>query len=309
MRCTLKNLLVLFVFTLLSGNAMAQQQIQYTQYMYMPSLINPAYVGLDQVMKISLLHRSQWVGVAGAPVTQTLVISTPLGEKMGLGFNLIQDKTGPAKETNASLDFAYGLQLNDRELKLSFGMKAGLQLLNVDYSKLTTQDPNDPSINENINSRITPNIGVGLYLYNSDWYVGISTPNLLSTKHYNSVAVSTVSSTTHLYLTGGMTFDLKENIKFKPAFLLKSVTGAPISLDVSLNVLFNNKFTTGLSYNYKNSVSGLVDFKVSNSLSIGYGYTADTSDISYFSGGSHEVLLRYYFNKLFTNVKQPRWLF
>jgi type IX secretion system PorP/SprF family membrane protein len=201
------------------------------------------------------------------------------------------------------------LQLNDAGLNLSFGMKGGVQLLNVDYTKLTTQNPNDNALNENINSRITPNIGAGIYVYNSDWYVGFSAPNLLSTKHYNEASVSTVSSTTQFYLTGGMNFNVNENTKFKPAFLVSSVIGAPASIDLSLNFLFNNKFTTGFSYKYNASVSGLIDFKVSNSFSLGYAYDLSTSDISYFSGGSHEVLLRYYFNRIKYNIKQPSWLF
>jgi type IX secretion system PorP/SprF family membrane protein len=277
--------------------------------MYTPSLINPAYVGIDQVMKISALHRSQWVGVHGAPVTQTLMFSTPLGQKIGVGLNIVRDQIGPANETNASLDLSYGLQLNDAGLNLSFGMKGGVQLLNVDYTKLTTQNPNDPSLNENINSRIKPNIGAGIYVYNNDWYVGFSAPNLLSTKHYNRASVSTVTSATHYYLTGGMNFNVNENTKFKPAFLISSVAGAPTSIDLSVNLLFNNKFTTGLSYRYKASVSGLIDFKVNSSFSLGYAYDLSTSDISYFSGGSHEVLLRYYFNRVLRNVRQPTWLF
>jgi type IX secretion system PorP/SprF family membrane protein len=309
MKYTIKTLVLFFVFTLVGVKLVAQQQTQYTQYMYTPSLINPAYVGIDQVMKISALHRSQWIGVHGAPVTQTLMLSTPLGQKTGMGFNIVQDQIGPANETNASLDLSYGLQLNDAGLNLSFGMKGGVQLLNVDFTKLTTENPNDSSLNENINSRITPNIGAGMYVYNNDWYVGFSAPNLLSTKHYNRASVSTVTSATHYYLTGGMNFNVNENTKFKPAFLIKSVTGAPTSIDFSLNFLFNNKFTTGLSYRYNASVSGLIDFKVSSSFSLGYAYDVNTSDIGYFSGGSHEVLLRYYVNRVTRNVRKPTWEF
>jgi type IX secretion system PorP/SprF family membrane protein len=308
MKSTIKILISFFVFTFVAAKLVAQQQTQYTQYMYTPSLINPAYVGVDQVMKVSLLHRAQWIGVKGAPVSQTLMLSIPLGQKMGIGFNVVRDQIGPASETNSSLDVSYGVQLNDAGLKLSFGMKGGLQLLNVDYNKLRTQNSNDPSLNENINSRITPNIGAGIYVYNDDWYLGFSAPNLLSTKHYNKVSVSTLSSTSHLYLTGGMNFNINEDIKFKPAFLLKSVVGAPVSIDLSLNFLFNNRFTTGFSYKYNASVSGLIDFKVNKYLSVGYAYDVATSDISYFSGGSHELLLRYHLNRERFN-RQPIWIF
>lgn len=309
MKYTIKTLLLFFVFMFVGVKLRAQQQTQYTQYMYTPSLINPAYVGVDQVMKLSLLHRSQWVGVNGAPVSQTLMLSTPLGQRIGIGFNVVRDQVGPANETNASLDLSYGLQLNDAGLRLNFGMKGGVQFLNVDFNNLTTQNPNDFSLNENIISRTTPNIGAGIYVYNNNWYMGFSAPNLLSTKHYNKLSVSTVSSTTQLYLTGGVNFDINENIKFKPAFLIKSVSGAPTSIDLSLNFLFNNKFTTGFSYRYNVSISSLIDFKMSSSFSLGYAYDVSTSVYSYFSGGSHEVLLRYYFNRVQNNVKRPSWLF
>jgi type IX secretion system PorP/SprF family membrane protein len=309
MKYTIKTLVLFLVFTLVVVKLVAQQQTQYTQYMYTPSLINPAYVGVDQVMKLSLLHRAQWVGLDGAPVSQTLMLSIPVGQKMGVGFNIVRDQIGPASETNASLDLSYGLQLNDSGLRLNFGMKGGVQLLNVDYTKLTTQNGGDNSLNANINSRITPNIGAGIYVYNNTWYVGFSAPNLLSTKHYNKLSVSTVSSTTQYYLTGGMNFNVNENMKFKPAFLISSVAGAPTSIDLSVNLLFNNKFTTGFSYKYNASVSCLIDFKVSSSFSLGYAYDLATSDIGYFSGGSHEVLLRYYFNRVRRNIRQPTWLF
>ena len=274
-----------------------------------PSFINPAYVGVDGIMKVTFMHRSQWIGVAGAPVTQTLLFSAPLGQHVGFGFGITRDQIGPANETNVSADVSYTLHLNNNGLDFSFGIKGGLQLLNVDYTKLIIQNPNDPSIFHNINSRITPNIGAGMYLFNQDWYVGLSMPNLLSTKHYNEKKVSLVSRAVHFYLLGGINFYLNDNLKMKPTFLLKNTSTSPLTIDLSLNFLFHNRFTTGVSYRQKASVSGLVDFKVSTSISIGYSYDYDTSDIGNFSGGSHEVLVRYYFNEVINNVSEPDWLF
>ncbi len=306
---SVKMLLILVLFVFIEQRLVAQQQVQYTQYMYTPSLVNPAYVGLDEEMKVSILHRSQWVGIKGAPTSQTLFLSTPIGERLGFGFGVTRDEIGPANETNATLDLSYVLQLNDRGLYFSFGMKGGLQLLNVDFDKLITHNPNDPSLNENINSRVTPNIGTGFYLYSNDWYLGFSAPNLLRTKHYNKSSISTVSSSTHFYFIGGKSFNLNNNTKLKPAFMLRSVTGTPIAVDLSLNFLFNNNFTTGISYRPGATISGLLDFKINKQLSLGYAYDYDISDIGYFSGGSHEILLRYRFNKIIENVKQPSWLF
>ena len=304
---SMKNI-IFIVFLLLTIGLRAQQSVQYTQYMYTPSLINPAYTGLNGELQVSLLHRSQWVGVPGAPSSQTLLVTSPLTSRVGIGFGIVRDQIGPANETNASLDISYFLQLNDDDLKLSFGMKGGVQLLNVDFSKLTTKSPEDQAL-ENINARFTPNIGAGVYLYNTDWYFGFSSPNLLSTKHYNDNAVSVVSSAQQMYFIGGVNFNINDSVKFKPAFLIKSVKDAPLALDLSLNFLFNDKFTTGISYRYNAAISGLVKARISRSFSMGYAYDLDTTDISSFSGGSHEVILIFDFIELLSTVGQPSWVY
>jgi type IX secretion system PorP/SprF family membrane protein len=303
------KIVVVLILSLWVKNIFAQQQAQFTQYMYTPLLINPAYAGMEDVMSISLLHRSQWVGVNGAPVTQVFALSTPLNERLGMGFSIIRDEIGPATESNISADISYILQLNDNDLNLSFGIKGGFQYLNVDFSKLTTHNPNDPSINENINARFSPNIGAGFYLYNSNWYLGLSSPNLLSTEHFNNTTVSKVSNATHFYLIGGRSFPINENIKFKPAFMLKGVSGSAVSLDISANFLFNNSITAGVSYRNQASISGLLNIKVTENLSIGYAYDHDTSDIRYFSGGSHEVILNWSFTRYIRGVNQPSWMY
>ncbi len=310
MRELLGFITILFVFIYIGLQKIAAQQIgQYTQYMYAHSLINPAYAGMDEVMNVNFMYRTQWVGVPGAPVTQVMAFTTPLGRRLGVGVSVIRDQLGPAVETNTALDISYLLDLNSNGLRLSFGMKGGIQLLDVDYSKLMTREPNDPALNENINSRITPSVGAGIFLFNEHWYLGFSSPNLLTTTHYNNATVSTVSSEAHFYLTGGMNFSMGETLKLKPAFLVKRAVGTPFVADVSLNFLFNNRFTTGVSYRYKTAFSGLVKFKVNAFLSLGYAYDFDTTAIGYFSQGSHEVLLTLSFNKLMSGVKQPSWLY
>jgi type IX secretion system PorP/SprF family membrane protein len=276
--------------------------------MYTPSLINPAYVGLNDVLEVSLLHKSQWVGVPGAPTSQTLLISSPLTEQVGIGFGVTRDQIGPANETNASLDLSYLLQLNDKGLNFSFGMKGGLQLLNVDFTRLNTENDNDNSFN-NINARYTPSMGAGAYLFNRNWYVGLSIPNLLSTQHANNTSVSAVSTVPQTYLMGGINFDITDKIAFKPAFLVKSVKNAPLTLDLSLNFLFNNAISTGISYRHEAAISGLVKMKLTKSLALGYAYDLDTSGISYFSGGSHEVIIIFRLNKLMDGTSQPGWVY
>lgn len=310
MRELLGFITIFFVFIHIGLHRVAAQQIgQYTQYMYAHSLINPAYAGMDEVMNIRFIYRTQWLGVPGAPVTQVVAFTTPLGQRLGVGVSLIRDQLGPAVETNTALDISYLLDLNSNGLHLSFGMKGGIQLLDVDYSKLMTLEPNDPALNDNINSRITPSVGTGIFLFNEHWYLGFSSPNLLRSEHYNNTTVSTVNSKAHFYLTGGVNFGIGETLELKPAFLVKRASGTPFVVDVSLNFLFNNRFTTGVSYRYKSAFSGLVKFKVNPFLSLGYAYDFDTTAIGNFSNGSHEVLLTLSFNKLMNGVKQPSWLY
>ncbi len=302
--------MVIYFLALIFFNKIAAQQYsQFAHYMHAPSLINPAYAGIDEVMNIGLIYRSQWVGVEGAPTTQAVIFSTPLGKRVGLGTTILRDDIGPANETNFFVDFSYTLPLNNNGLNLSFGIKVGLQLLDVDFSKLSTSDTNDISLENNIDSRISPNVGTGLYLYNNDWYLGVSSPNILSTQHYNNITTSQVNSRTHFYVIGGRNYEINSNFKFKTAFILKAVSGAPIAIDLSLNFAFNKIFTTGISYRHNSAISGLVGIKISDAFSFGYSYGFDTTDISYFNGGSHEVILRYHFNTLLKRISQPTWLY
>ena len=308
MKIFYKTVLTLLIFTF-SQFLSAQEEIQYTQYMYTPSLLNPAFVGMREEMNISIIHRSQWVGVNGAPISQSLVFDTPINDNVGFGLNVLHDKIGPAQVMNVTMDVSYLLQLNNNGLKLSFGMKGGGQLLNVDFNKLLVNDPNDEGLKENINSRFSPTIGTGVYLYNQQWYVGLSTPNFLISEHYNKTLVSSVANSTHYYLIGGINFDINNQVKLKPTVLFKGVAGSPLSMDLSLNALINEAFTVGVSYRKGASISGLFDVKVNSNLSIGYSYDYATTAISNFSGGSHEILLRWNVYRLFTGVHKPTWFY
>jgi type IX secretion system PorP/SprF family membrane protein len=303
-----KRVIVAIAFLFISLRVHAQQAVQYSQYMYTPSLINPAYVGLSGELQVSLLHKSQWVGVSGAPTSQTLLISSPLTSGLGIGFGVTRDQIGPANETNTSIDFSYFLKLNSKGLKLSFGMKGALQLLNVDFSRLLTQNPNDNSLN-NITTRYTPGVGAGLFLYNNVGYLGLSIPNLLTTQHIGNATASAVNSVQQTYLMGGMNFDISDNVAFKPSFLVKSVKNAPVTVDMSLNFLFNNRIATGISYRIDAAVSALMQVKVSKAISVGYAYDLDTSGVSYFSGGSHEVILIFRWNKLVDTAQKLSWIY
>lgn len=283
---------IFWISSLFVNSVYAQQDSQYTQYMYNTISINPAYAGNRDVLSINSLYRAQWLGLEGAPRTLSLSINSPVGVKgVGLGLSVVQDKIGPTNETFAAIDFSYTIKTSDR-IELSFGLKGGFNLLDVDFSKLN-YNPSDPYA-INIENRFSPAIGVGVYLTSNDtWYVGISSPNILETDHYDDLTFSTASEKAHIYLIGGYVFILNNNLKFKPSVLAKTVAGAPLSLDFSANFLINDKFTIGAAYRLDSAVSALIGFQLSDALMLGYGYDYDTMELGNYNSGSHEFFLRY----------------
>ena len=290
------------ILTLLSANTvLGQQDAQYTQYMYNMNVLNPAYAGSRGVLSIGMLGRTQWVGVDGAPKTATFTMHAPVGEKVGLGLSIIHDEIGPVKENNVYADFSYTIFTGD-EGRLAFGLKAGATFLDV--RSLLTIDP-DP-LNIPIN-QVSPNFGAGMYYYTNKFYVGLSVPNFLETRHLESNAgyVSTASEKMHYFLTGGYVFDIGRNLQLKPSTLIKATTGAPISVDLSANLLINQMFELGLSYRFDDSISGIVGFQVTPDLRLGYAYDYTTSNFGTYNSGSHEIILLFEFNR--RNIKSPRF--
>lgn len=285
---------------LMTMPAIAQQDAQYTQYMYNTITINPAYSGSRGFMSFNGIYRSQWVGLEGAPKTASFSLNTPLNENVGLGVSFSNDEIGPSIENALTIDYAYSLQVARNETKLSFGIKAGIQLLDVDFTKLLIYSPQEPAFQTNIDNRLTPLIGLGTMLHNDTWYVGLSAPNLLRTEHYENSTLSTATEQLHVFLTGGYVFNLNLDTKFKPAFLVRYVNGAPLGVDVSANFMFFNKLTLGAAYRLDAAVSGLAAFQLSDQIMLGYAYDADTTGLSNYNSGSHEVFLRF---ELFTRVR------
>lgn len=297
---------------LLSGAIYAQQDAQFTQYMYNTVNVNPAYAGSRNSMSVFALHRTQWVGLDGAPVTNQASINTPIeGSNIGLGLSILNDKIGPSDESDISIDFSYSIKTSDR-YKLSFGLKATANLLNIDFNKLTQYDSGDNIFSVNVDNKLSPNIGVGLYYHSDASYVGISAPNLLETRHFDRYAGSGSNShiateKIHYYLIAGHVFDLSGSVKFKPSLLTKLVQGAPLQVDVSGNFLINEKFMAGIAYRWSAAVSAMVGFQVSDSWFIGYGYDLETTKLANYNSGSHEIFLRYELFNKYDKIISPRF--
>ncbi|WP_430400635.1 PorP/SprF family type IX secretion system membrane protein [Flavobacterium sp.] len=301
----MKTKIILIAILLSQALCFSQQDSQYTQYMYNTVNVNPAYAGSRETLSVFLLHRNQWVGLDGAPVTNNVSLNTPIGDSnFGLGFSIINDKIGPTTENQISADLAYFIQISEN-YKLSLGMKGTANLFNLDVNKLNIYDQNDPQF-QNLNGDFTPNVGAGVYLFSENTYFGVSVPNLFETKHFDDNEVAITREKMHYYIIGGHVFDISPSLKFKPAFLTKIVEGAPLQADITANFLINDKLTLGAAYRWSAAISGLIGFQISESWFIGYGYDMETTKLSNYNSGSHEIFLRY---ELFNNsrISSPRF--
>ena len=277
----------------------AQQQSQYTQYMYNTMTINPGYTGTRGIPSIFGMYRTQWVGLDGAPKTANFSIESPITENgQGLGLSVISDKIGPSQETTVTASYSYPIQLS-ADTFLSLGISASGNFMQVDYNKLNILNPEDPFLSGNL-TKNSPNFGAGAYFHSEKWYAGISVPMILETKFYDDVKVSVASQKMHFYAMGGYVFDLNDNLKFKPAAMVKMVSGAPLAVDLSANFLFNEKLTLGAAYRWDAAVSAMAGFQVTSGLNIGYAYDYDTQKIGNYNSGSHEIFLRF---DLFSGTK------
>ncbi len=296
-----KVTLLLFLGLIQSMYLKAQQDPEYTQYMYNMSVINPAYATSDVgVANVGLLYRSQWVGAVGAPKTGTAFLRTPINERIEAGISFINDEIGDGalNENNIYADVAYVVQLSQK-VRLSFGLKAGVTLFDTRFNdfQLNSGDfTTDPAFSENVNETFL-NIGSGLYLFSDNYYVGLSAPNFLGSKHLeerNGVA-ALGNENLHLFLTGGYVFKINENLDLKPSFMLRSVQGAPISADFNANVRINGNFEVGVSYRLDDAISGMFNIGITPDLRVGYAYDYTTSNLGNFNSGTHEIMLLYNF--------------
>lgn len=310
----MKKIVLIIGFLLFIVKASAQQDPEYTHYMYNMNVVNPAYAtGTQAMLDLGVLYRSQWAGMEGAPKTFNFFGHIPLTKKVEMGVSIISDDIGDGakKEDNFYADFAYVLDLNNKA-KLSLGLKAGFTSFKTNFNGFVFESGDsstDMAFAENVNE-VFPNIGVGAYYFTDNYYLGLSAPNLLSSKHIEERSGINAfgSEKIHMFFTGGYVFDLSETLKLKPAFMTKIVEGSAVSLDLSANILFNEKFELGAAYRWDDAVSALMNIKVSPSISVGYAYDYTTSNLGQFNSGTHEIFMLFNIDLLGKGFdKSPRF--
>lgn len=297
---TLKNTLLGLVLSAGSLTIYAQQSPIYTHYMNNTLMVNPAYAGSRDALTVTALHRSQWVGFKGAPLTQTITMHTPLrNEHIGLGLSVMNDKIGPINNTSLFFDYAYIMRLTEKS-KLALGLSAGVNIYQAKLNTLLLDQPVDPVFQNNINNHVTPNFGFGAYYSRERFYVGISAPNLIQ-NNYSEIKLSDGSTLRakekrHYYIIAGTMLKITNNLDFKPTTLIKGALSAPIQADITASFIIMKKLMIGVMYRSGDAFGGILGLDITDQLHIGYSF-----DWSYgletfkYNQGSHELVFRYDF--------------
>lgn len=277
---------------LISITTAAQQEPRFTQFMDNTVYVNPAYAGSADRMIIQTMSRFQWAGFKGAPLTNTITMNTPLRyHSVGLGGTLVHDKLGPVTNTIVAADFSYTLFLRN-DLRLSFGLKGGVNILNVDVAELIRVDEGDQLLSQNIRNQATPNFGFGIYLRNPKWYIGISSPKLLEYTPSMSLA-GQYQQVRHYYTIAGFVARLSDDLKLRPASMFRFTPGAPASLDLNLSLIIRDRIWIGALYHLQESTGLMFQFMVTPQFKVGYAFEYAATSITKNTAGTHELLLSY----------------
>lgn len=280
----------------------------YTQYMSNELVINPAFAGADEVLSLTLVHRSQWTGLDGAPSTQTFSAHSLFrNDHIGLGISIINDKIGIHKNLTLNTSYAYHLRI-DRDRYFSMGLQVGVNRKQSDFGSLTghIQNPNDPSIGEFRETATSIEFGTGISYRSPRLHLGLSAPKLFSGKTAISDSISIDLNKPHYFLYGRYRAPVNHNVKIQPGILMKYLPGLPVSFDFSLAAIFNEVLLTGLSYRSFESIGIIVQAKLTPQLKLGYNFDYPISQVSELSHSSHELMLNYLFRYSKYRVKPPR---
>ncbi len=314
-------------------NVRAQQNIQFTQYIFNSLSVNPAYAGYKEEWFAQLGLRNQWASMQGAPKTGQLSIDgilTPRNNNMGVGLQLSADKLGPQAATSAYASYSYRLRLDDMDTKrLSFGLSAGFTQYSLDGTMLNPVNPGDHALPNGKESELVPDLRFGIYYTSASFYVGASVMDLLSSGTSESFFKQennpfTIARNRHYYLIAGTVLELEKDLKLRPSILIKEDFKGPTSIDLNAMIIFADQFWIGGGYrtgmqvfdreyrdnqnlSRKNSFSGVAQFYVNRDLRIGYSYDYILSQLSSIQNGTHEITIGLTFPQKGKRVLSPRY--
>ena len=282
----------------------AQQDPQFTQYFDNALFVNPAYAGSTGMLTATTIHREQWVGFEGRPSSTTISLHTPSSyESVGLGLTAVRDVIGPLSQTMFYGDFSYSLKLTEKS-KLSFGLKAGLNVISSQTSLLQTTQSNDINLMTNFRSRINPNVGFGFYYHTPKFFAGLSTPKLIE---QSIDGTEKNKEKRHYFGIVGAVIPVNSNWKIRPTSQVKATIGAPISIDLSVAGIYQDKVWFGSMYRLNAAFGVFAQYQISPSFRIGLASDFSTTQIRKFNYGTYEFLLSYDFSFNKQGIRSPRY--
>lgn len=292
----------------IASSAMAQQDAMFSQYMFNTLAINPGYAGSAEVWSFTGIYRDQWTGIEGSPVTQTFTAHGPIRkESLGIGASVINDRHGAVKQTGIYGDVAARILLSNQS-RLSFGLKAGVNLYQADIVGLNPVDSEDPLFQQDLRTRALPNFGAGVLWHSKKFYLGVSVPHLLSNELIgDEPSIAGNEEKMHGFMIGGLIIPITKYVHFKPAYLIKAVPGAPMQFDFTANFWFYERFWVGAMYRHEDAVGLLAQYVVNDVIRVGYAYDYNTSKLGDYSSGSHEIMLGVDLRKRYGGHTSPRY--
>ena len=288
----MKKITIIITSFLVAGICFSQQDGMFTHYSFNTLLVNPAYAGSRGVTTVTGLSRNQWVGFEGAPITQTITVHSPVfNDRLGVGLSLGNDKIGPSNSLSIFGDFSYQIQLT-RKTKLAFGLKGGGALLQGDLATLESKETEVESLF--FVNKFLPNLGAGLYLNNDTWYLGVSAPKVLENKILANSNGSEIGGKRHYFFIAGFIKKINRFMAFKPTGYIKATESAPLELDLTALLIFNEVFETGLMIRSGDALGVLFGFNFNNQFRVGYSFDWSFANATgKYNNGSHEIMLRY----------------
>jgi type IX secretion system PorP/SprF family membrane protein len=312
MMMTIRNIIYTALLAVcFSTDVFAQQDPQYSQYMFNPLSANPAYAGSRGVLNGAVLFRKQWIGFGnGAPTTQVLAINTPTRKgKVGVGLELVADQIGPKKTTGFYLNYAYRMPLGKG--KLALGLGAGIINSQINWGLISYKDQGDIYAGLGSTSQTFPDFKFGVFFNNKNFYTGGSVTHLNESVY--GLTASTYSNTArfrrHIFFTLGRAFSLGSNVLFSPSIMLRGVTGVASagSADLNLNFKIKNTLWLGLSFRSEKSLIALIQYNITEKLKVGYSYDMTFNGLKQYQSGSHEIMLGFDLNLFNGQVLSPRY--
>jgi len=297
------RIIVMFVFT---TQAFGQQDPQFTQYSDNMLFVNPAYAGSRGVLNLTAMHREQWVGFEGRPVSSTFSAHSPLTyQSVGLGVTIVNDQTGPIKQTMMYGDFSYTLKFKNQERKLSFGIKGGFNMISIGTSTLQTTEVNDPKLLQNVRNNINPNIGFGVYYHSPRFFIGASSPKLIE-RGYDGISKVNLEKRHYFGIIGGV-FPINNHWKIRPTTQIKLTEKSPISIDASVAAIYKERIWFGGMYRLNAAFGVFAQYQVSPQFKLGIASDFGTQAIRNYNYGTFEVLISYDFVFKKVGLRSPRY--